>query len=498
MLPDCTPAVERALSAAQARAQRRGAADVGLADVLAGLLEEEEGWAAVLLRRAGVEPRTVHEALATPAIPETSGSLATPPFSGLVLDTVVRAHDRSTERTADSGGLLVALLMVDAELRRTLEAQGLKLAALEAQLAESAETPVPLEEPLHLAEPTELIDTARILDANANRAREALRVIEDYCRFVLNDAFLSGELKHMRHELTDILELLRPRLMLEARETQQDVGTRISTAQEWERSCLREVAKANLKRLQEALRSLEEFAKVCRVDLAARLEQLRYRSYTLERAVVLGADTRQRLADARLYVLLNGKQCQAALDWTIRECAAGGVSMVQLREKHLSDRALLERARDVRRWTRAVGVLFIMNDRPDIARLAEADGVHVGQDELTVRAVRRIVGPDVLIGVSTHNPGQLRQAILDGASYVGVGPAFPSQTKDFAAFPGLDFVRQATAETSLPAFVIGGITPENIGQAVAAGARRVAVGAAICGADDPCRVATELRRLLPD
>src|SRR5205823_5073266 len=115
--------------------------------------------------------------------------------------------------------------------------------------------------------------------------------------------------------------------------------------------------------------------------------------------------------------------------------------------KSLSDRQLLERARQVRRWTRAAGVLFIMNDRPDIARLAEADGVHVGQDELPVKEVRRIVGPDVLVGVSTHNLDQVRQAILDGANYLGVGPTFPSGTKSFDEFPGRHFVRQVALET---------------------------------------------------
>jgi thiamine-phosphate pyrophosphorylase len=397
----------------------------------------------------------------------------------------------------DSGQLLAALVAIDAELRRQLEPLGVSVARLEAELPDSAETPVPLDEPLHLAEPTEQIDAARILDANANRAREALRVIEDYCRFSLDDSFLSCELKRLRHDLRETLGLLTSRLLLEARETQLDVGTSITTSQESERSSLRDVVQANLKRLQEALRSLEEFGKLTSADVGRQVERVRYRAYTLERAILLGADARERLANARLYVLLSGRQCEAALDWTIRECAAGGASIVQLREKHLTDRELLERARDVRRWTRAAGVLFIVNDRPDIARLAEADGVHVGQDELTVRDARRIVGPDALIGVSTHNVEQLRQAILDGASYVGVGPTFPSATKDFAALAGLEFVRQAAAETSLPAFVIGGVTPENVSEAVAAGARRVAVGAAICAADDPCAVAMKLLRQLP-
>jgi thiamine-phosphate pyrophosphorylase len=128
--------------------------------------------------------------------------------------------------------------------------------------------------------------------------------------------------------------------------------------------------------------------------------------------------------------------------------------------------------------------------------MCEADGVHVGQDELPVKEARRILGPDALIGVSTHNLEQVRQAVLDGASYLGVGPTFPSGTKHFDELAGLDFVRQAVAETTLPAFVIGGVTLETIDQAVAAGARRVAVSQAICKAEEPRAVAAEICRVL--
>src|SRR5207245_7710641 len=130
----------------------------------------------------------------------------------------------------------------------------------------------------------------------------------------------------------------------------------------------------------------------------------------------------------------------------------------------MPDRLLMERARDVRRWTRQERVLFIMNDRPDIARLAEADGIHVGQEELPVREVRRILGPGALVGVSTHSLDQARQAVLDGASYIGVGPTFRSNTKEFAQFPGLELVRQVAAETSPPAVALGGIRPEDLGE----------------------------------
>jgi thiamine-phosphate pyrophosphorylase len=301
----------------------------------------------------------------------------------------------------------------------------------------------------------------------------------------------------MRHELT--AALARSPVQdhgLGARETQRDVGTDITTSAEQQRYSLLAVAQANLKRLQEALRSLEEYGKVHSAELGQTLERLRYRSYTLERAIVLGTTARQRLTGCRLCLLVAGALCTGPLEWTVREALAGGASMIQLREKDLGDRALLERARQVRRWTQEAGVLLIVNDRPDVARLVGADGVHLGQDDMPVKEARQILGPEAILGVSTHDLGQLRQAILDGASYVGVGPAFSSATKHFDELAGLEYIRQSTAETSLPAFVIGGITCATLPAAVAVGARRIAVSAAICQAQAPRATVLELLRLL--
>jgi thiamine-phosphate pyrophosphorylase len=357
------------------------------------------------------------------------------------------------------------------------------------------------------------MDAARVLDANFIRAREATRVLEDYCRFALDDRFLTEQVKELRHGLAGAARKLPQNLLLAARETLRDVGTTATAPGEYERASPAHVAAVNLKRLQESLRSLEEFGKVFGPELGRELESLRYRAYTLERAITLGGASRERLAKAQLYVLLTRAQCVAALDWTIREAAAGGADVFQLREKPgggargepvgdfhpqntMTDRELLECARNVRRWTREVGALFVLNDRPDIARLAEADGVHLGQDDLTVKDARRIAGPDLLIGVSTHSVEQLRQAILDGADYVGIGPTFPSKTKSFDRFAGLEFIRDASKETSLPAFALGGIAPANVGQVVAAGATRVAVSSAICAAEDPRQAARVLKAAL--
>jgi thiamine-phosphate pyrophosphorylase len=439
----------------------------------------------VLLERAGLSVPGVRDHLT--ALPDAP---AAPPESALF--AAARgwslAHRHDPEFLTDA--FLLAVLRADPGFAATAAGFGLDAGRLEGLLvgpADSAPATLPEQPPVAFAvsDPADETDAARVLDANFNRAREAARVLEDYCRFALDDRFLTEQVKQLRHGLAAAAGRLPAGLLLAARETLRDVGTGVSAAGEYDRTTPAQVAAVNLKRLQESLRSLEEFGKLFGPELGRELESLRYRAYTLERAVVSGGRARERLAGVRLYVLLSAADCTAALDWTIERAAAGGAGVFQLREKHLPDRELIARARDVRRWTRAAGVLLVVNDPPDIARLAEADGVHLGQDDLPVKDARRIVGPDILIGVSTHTVEQVRRAVLDGADYLGVGPVFPSKTKPFDAFPGPEFVRAAAAETSLPAFALGGIHPGNLGAVVAAGARRVAVGAAVAAADDP-------------
>ncbi len=328
----------------------------------------------------------------------------------------------------------------------------------------------------------------RLLDAAANRAGEALRVVEDYLRFVLNDGHLCGQCKQLRHDLTALLANLPMEKRLAMRQTDEDVGTTIATQREYQRYSSADVLHANFARLEESLRSLEEYAKIDTPPIAAHLEQFRYRVYTLHKAVGVTVDSIQRLADARLYVLIDGGE--STVDFQVK-CAAiveAGVNIIQLRDKRLNDRELLERANILREITSPTPTLFIVNDRPDLALLAGADGVHVGQEELSVHQVRGIGGGEMLVGVSTHNIEQARQAVLDGANYIGVGPTFASSTKQFDDFPGLDFIRQVAAEIRLPAFAIGGITLDNVSQVIEAGLHRVAASAAIGDGDDARRL----------
>jgi thiamine-phosphate pyrophosphorylase len=492
-----TPAVQRALTAARSWAVLAGRPTVAPGYLLAGLLLEEEGRAALLLAGAGLDVHAFQTHLALPEPSADPLEIDPDPVAAEALRAASElALEIDGERTISGAALALALLRQDELLRRSLQEHGLDFARLEASFAGTKLPPITLDEPLNLTPLSEEIDLARLLDVSANRAREALRVIEDHCRFVLDDAFLSRECKEMRHGLQQALAVIPADLLLQGRETLQDVGTTISTTSEFRRGSLLDVVRASTKRLQEALRSLEEFAKVGYPDLARELERLRYRSYTLEKVLLLGAAARARLAKVHLYALVTGASCQLSLRDTLRGLAEGGTDMVQLREKELSARAFLERARQVRTWTRESGLLFIINDRPDIARVVEADGVHLGQDDLGVMEARRLLGPDALIGVSTHTLEQVRQAILDGASYLGVGPTFPSTTKTFESCPGLDFVRAALAETTLPCFVIGGINLRTLPQALAAGVTRVAVSHALLATDTPAAVARALRQQL--
>jgi thiamine-phosphate pyrophosphorylase len=350
--------------------------------------------------------------------------------------------------------------------------------------------------------------TIRILDAQANRAAEGLRVVEDYVRFVLDDRHLTGLAKQLRHDLTAALQPVATAQRLACRESQSDVGGVLAAPAEPNaatqspgtaasvRSNAADVAAASFNRLQQALRSLEEYGKLVDPAMATQIEKIRFRSYTLQRAVGITADSLSRLADARLYVLVDASTDQISADEEtfaalMESLVAAGVHVLQLRDKQLSDAKLLARARRLREITRGTPALFIMNDRPDLAVLSAADGIHVGQDELTVKDARAIVGPHSLIGVSTHNIQQARQAVLDGANYIGVGPTFPSITKKFESFAGLDFVRAIASEISLPAFAIGGITLENVSQVISSGLSRIALSAAITAVPNPTAAAQE-------
>jgi thiamine-phosphate pyrophosphorylase len=344
----------------------------------------------------------------------------------------------------------------------------------------------------------------RILDANLNRAREGLRVLEDFARFLVDNHDVSLKLKSMRHDLVAAEKQLFASAgigmadRLQFRDTEGDVGTSQMTDGEQHRSALSDVIIANARRVEESLRSLEEFGKLVSAPFSAAMKSLRYSAYTMEKSLagisapgLLGYDDKaNRLQQARVYVLITESMCRLPWQQVVEQSLEAGAGVLQLREKSLNDRELLRRAEWIRAACLNARTLFIVNDRPDIAAICEADGVHVGQEEFSVAEARRILKPGQLVGLSTHNPDQAIQATEAGADYLGVGPVFPSQTKSFQEFPGLEFV-ESVANSSVvtkPWFAIGGICLERIPDLIGAGAKRVAVTSAVAGAEHPGEV----------
>lgn len=335
----------------------------------------------------------------------------------------------------------------------------------------------------------------RLLDANANRAREALRVLEDYARFVLGNTELCAALKETRHELTGALKDVLPEAILH-RDISQDAGRDNTTAAEMRRADLAEVVVAAGKRLGEALRAIEEYLKTMNAQAAANVEQVRYRFYELEQAVARTLHTSQRMGQVRLCVLITESLCRRPWLQAAEEAIRGGADCLQLREKSLAAGELLQRAIALAKLCRRHGVMSIINDRPDIALLSGVDGVHVGQEDLPAALVRKLVGRQMIVGVSTHRLEQARKAVLDGADYLGAGPVFPSATKprDFVA--GLEYARDVAAQIPLPALAISGITQDNVDQVVATGIGRIAVTAAVIACADVRGAAARLKAKL--
>ena len=210
----------------------------------------------------------------------------------------------------------------------------------------------------------------------------------------------------------------------------------------------------------------------------------------------LRADRLRRLADARLYLVCDHAPGGRGLAELLPRAIGGGVEILQLREKTLADEQLLTTACEAGELCERLGALFVLNDRPLVAREANADGVHVGQDDMPVGQVRAIVGPDMLIGLSTHTPAEIDAADPTLVDYIGVGPVHATPTKPGRPAVGLELVRYAATHARVPFFAIGGLDAGNLDEAIAAGATRACVLRAIADSENPEHAARELRERL--
>ena len=330
----------------------------------------------------------------------------------------------------------------------------------------------------------------RLLDANLDRAREGLRVIEDWCRFGLERPDLVSRTKDFRQRLGRCHQAS----FKLARHTATDPAAGMAHGAQAERQGAAAGVAANCGRVQEALRVLEEFGRGLPGPLAGEAAAIRYGLYDLEVDVLRAAAgpgwRRELLQQCQLYLVTSPL---TNLDAVVAAALEAGVRLVQYRAKAeapgaagptISDQQRLSEARALRQLCARHGALFLVNDRIDLALAVDADGVHLGQDDLPPAIARRLLGPDRLIGRSTNRLEQLHQAVADGCDYVGVGPVNATPTKPGRDPVGLDYVRQAAAASPLPFFAIGGIDATTLDGALAAGASRVAVVRAITQAAD--------------
>jgi thiamine-phosphate pyrophosphorylase len=326
----------------------------------------------------------------------------------------------------------------------------------------------------------------RIVDANLNRMGEGLRVLEELARLSLNDADLTQQLKNMRHELVRVDSELQQRL-LQARDSEGDVGADMEVPGEEKGRDIPATITANARRVQESLRVMEEIARAPGLNLdTEKYRQARFSLYDIEKTLlsrILRQDKIKRLAG--LYVIidtaaLKGRSHVEATDQVIR----GGARVIQLRDKAHSKRELLSIAGEMKKLCASRNVIFIANDYLDVALAVDADGLHMGPEDLPLEIARKMLPIDKILGGSARTIEKASAAKAAGADYIGVGAMYPTSSKDESEVVGPERLIEIREAVDIPIVAIGGINRSNVREVLAAGADSVAVISAVLGAED--------------
>ncbi len=314
-----------------------------------------------------------------------------------------------------------------------------------------------------------------LIDANFARAREGFRVLDESARFVLCDHKIFEIIKQLRHRLVGIEE--RIGLHFLSAQEGNDVGETVIGENNHRRSSLYDIIRANSRRVTESLRVLEEVLKIYRPEIIRECSTMRYRVYEAEAA----------LARQTPHYYLH-RYCARGIVYPLAETVeeiiwlvTHGARLVQLRDKTSNK---IEIETKIQRLCRAISeintlredkVLLIINDYPELAAKYPVAGVHVGQEDGNISAVRQLVGSNKIIGRSNHSLAQVRQSVAAGADYISIGPVYATPTKAERPPVGLELVRQVALESSIPWLAIGGIDEKTIHEVRAAGAKNVAV-----------------------
>ena len=338
--------------------------------------------------------------------------------------------------------------------------------------------------------------TLRIIDANLNRIGEGLRLLEDIARLALNDTTLTQQLKTMRHEILRGDWPFQQQL-LDARDSEGDVGITLEVPGDEKQRGLPVTVMANARRVQESLRILEEVAKIPgatpQLD-SERFKQARFNLYTIEQNLLSRLLRQDKLTRIKgLYVIIDTQALEGRSHIEVaHQVIQGGAKTIQLRDKLLNKRELLFIAQQLRKLCTEHNVLFIMNDYLDLALAADADGLHLGQDDLPLPLARKLLPLDKILGISVTTLDQAVAGESEGADYIAVGSMYPTTSKETAKVVGLETLRQIRQKLTSPLVAIGGITSDNAAEVMAAGADSVAVISAIIQAKVPEEAARQI------
>ncbi|WP_427340156.1 thiamine phosphate synthase [Caloranaerobacter sp. DY30410] len=332
----------------------------------------------------------------------------------------------------------------------------------------------------------------RMIDANINRVSEGLRVLEDISRFILEDYNMSKSLKEMRHL---VRKSFLDSKLITFRDSCNDLGFNISQSSTIDnKEDLLSLVEANFKRVQEGLRSIEESLKILgHYDKSKVYERLRYESYDLEKKFGLKKD----FLDTDIYGITAEEFSLGRTNiQVVEEMIKAGIKIIQYREKEKSKLEKYNECKAIRKLTKDSGVTFIVNDDVDIAIAVEADGIHLGQDDMPIEEVRKIAG-NMIIGLSTHNIEQAKTAVKKGADYIGVGPIFNTTTKkNVEKSEGLKYLKWVSENIPIPYVAIGGIKESNIIEVKKYGGKCFAMISEIVGSPNIVKKVESIRKLL--
>ncbi|MDD4169384.1 MAG: thiamine phosphate synthase [Desulfotomaculaceae bacterium] len=332
----------------------------------------------------------------------------------------------------------------------------------------------------------------RIIDANLNRAREGIRVVEEISRFYLNDQDIFLKLKELRHQLIEGEKFLGIRAII-FRNSSSDVGNKPHQIEN-DRGNLRELLEANANRVEESLRVLEEFSKLYGYT-GELFKKARFSMYELEQKIFLKLP---KPLDYSLYLATDDHYLRQGNIYDIIEQALKtGVTILQYRCKEKTDKEMFVEAQKFRKLTQQYNIPLIINDRLDLALAVDADGIHLGQDDLPFEIAKKLMGERV-IGISAHTYEEGHAALLAGADYIGVGPVFETQTKKDANPPcGMENIACIKKEfPKAKVIAIGGIKLKNAAGVLTAGADGLAVVSSILGSSEPALETVAFRKII--